>query len=40
MDFGSINAYVILGFLILAFIAVSILVQVIGKNFAWHQELE
>jgi|GEM_PF-1287787 hypothetical protein len=40
MDFGSINAYVILGFFILGFIAVCVLIQVIGKNFAWHQELE
>lgn len=40
MDFGSMNAYVVLGVNILGFIAVSILVQIIGRNFAWHQELE
>jgi hypothetical protein len=40
MDFGSMSVYVIFGSIIGGFIVVSILMQIIGKNFTWHQELE
>lgn len=40
MDFGSISAYVIIGVIFGGFIVVTIMMQVVGKNFAWHQELE
>ncbi len=40
MDYGSISGYVIFAIIILGFIAVTLMMQVIGKKFAWHEELE
>ena len=40
MDYGSISAYVILGVIIGGFIVMTILMEILGKNFAWHEELE
>jgi hypothetical protein len=40
MDFGSISAYVILGVIIGGFVLVTIMMQLVGKGFAWHEELE
>ena len=40
MDYGSISGYVIFAVIIGGFIAVTIMMQLIGRKFAWHQELE
>ncbi len=40
MDFGTISWYVIFAVIILGFVAVTLMMQVIGKKFAWHEELE
>ena len=40
MDYGSISPYVIFATIIAGFIVVTVMMQLVGKNFAWHQELE
>lgn len=40
MEFGSMSVYAVLGTIIAGFIVISILMQIIGRNFAWHEELE
>jgi hypothetical protein len=40
MDFGSLSAYVILAVIIGGFIVMTILMEIVGKDFAWHEELE
>lgn len=40
MDYGSLSGYVIFGVIIAGFIVMTILMQIVGKDFAWHKELE
>jgi len=40
MDFGSMSIYVILACILGGFVVVSVIMQIVGRNFAWHQELE
>ena len=40
MTSGDISALTIFAIFIGGFIVVSIMMQIIGRNFAWHQELE
>jgi len=40
MDYGSISAYVIFAVIIGGFIVMTILMEIVGKDFAWHEELE
>ncbi len=40
MDYGSISGIVIFAVIIIGFIAVTLMMQGIGRKFAWHEELE
>ena len=40
MDYGSISPYVIFAVIIVGFIVMTILMEVVGKDFTWHKELD
>lgn len=40
MDLGSSSGFALLGIILVGFVLITILQQVIGRNFSWNKELD